>query len=71
MPVMGGIECTKNIRTTVRSDFQPTIIALTGDILEENRQNCLDAGMDAVLAKPINREKLMDALNLRTNRAQN
>lgn len=38
------------------------IIALTANVLPEDRQKCLDAGMDDILAKPINQDDLFAAL---------
>ncbi|MBW2960501.1 response regulator [Mesonia aestuariivivens] len=52
MPVMSGLEATRAIRTL--EDFQHTIIfALTARILAEERKECIDSGMNAVLTKPL------------------
>ena len=51
MPEMDGITATKIIRQT--NQPQPWIIALTANALEEDRQICLDAGMNDFVAKPI------------------
>jgi len=60
MPVMDGLEATKIIRETVVK--QPVIIALTANAMEGHEQECLDAGMDDYLGKPIKLEELMDKL---------
>jgi CheY-like chemotaxis protein len=53
MPVMGGLEATRLIRAT-ESDRKTPIIAMTANAMESDRQACLDAGMNAHLAKPFN-----------------
>ncbi len=64
MPVMGGLEATRHIRVWEDEARQPRIpiLALTAGAFEEDRQNCLAAGMDAVLTKPINKLDLASAL---------
>ena len=52
MPVMDGIEATKAIRK-LEGITQPYIVALTANASESNKQNCLEAGMDDFLTKPI------------------
>ena len=60
MPVMGGIEATKRIRS-IENDYAKTvpIIALTANAYHEDIQKCMDAGMNAHLAKPIEIENVM------------
>jgi len=53
MPVMGGIESTKKIRALSNSIHQPIIIACTAAAFEEDRLECLAAGMNYVITKPI------------------
>ena len=38
------------------------IVALTADAYEEDRQRCLDSGMDDFLPKPVNFRQLQDVL---------
>ena len=58
MPVMNGFEATNAIRA-VESGRQPTpIVALTAAVMADERQACIDAGMDDVLPKPYSRRKL-------------
>ena len=60
MPVMDGLAATRLIR---KKQFkQPVIIALTANALKGDEQDCLDAGMDDYLAKPIRLEDLMAKL---------
>ena len=65
MPQLDGIETTKRIRA--REAGQPRrptpILALTANTLVEDRYACFEAGMDGFLIKPLDREKLADALS--------
>lgn len=60
MPVMDGLVATRMIRK--KQLKQPVIIALTANALKGDEQDCLDAGMDDYIAKPIRLEDLMDKL---------
>ncbi len=51
MPEMDGVTATRHIRATRQP--QPWIIALTANALPEDRQMCLDAGMNQYISKPI------------------
>ena len=63
MPVMDGLEATRAIRSLTRQDAKKIpIIALTANAFEEDIQHCLEAGMNAHLAKPIVPEKLYHLL---------
>lgn len=53
MPVMTGYEAAKAIRALNRSDADIPIIAMTADAFSEDIQHCLDCGMNAHIAKPI------------------
>ncbi|TAN48224.1 MAG: PAS domain S-box protein, partial [Methylococcaceae bacterium] len=61
MPVMGGVEATRLIRGQARHARLP-IIALTAGVTPEERENCLAAGMDDFIAKPIVPKTLLAAL---------
>jgi len=62
MPEMDGLEATRSIREEWASDEQPYVVALTAAVMEEDRERCEEAGMDAFLSKPIQRENLVDIL---------
>ncbi len=53
MPAMDGYEATVQIRASSNSQSGIPIIALTANVLLEDQQNCIAAGMDAFLAKPV------------------
>lgn len=53
MPIMNGYEATQAIRGLDRPDKDLPIIAMTADAFAEDVKHCLDAGMNAHIAKPI------------------
>lgn len=61
MPVMNGYEATETIRAMHdRPDAQSIpIIAMTADAFSEDVQRCLDCGMNAHTAKPINLDEVL------------
>jgi CheY-like chemotaxis protein len=61
MPEMDGLEATRTIRAR-SAGRDPHIIALTASAMQEDRERCLQAGMDAFLGKPIRSEDLRQAL---------
>jgi CheY-like chemotaxis protein len=61
MPVMDGVEATVAIRQLPMHARTP-ILALTANTLVEDRYACFEAGMDGFLIKPLDREKLDEAL---------
>ncbi|MGM0594712.1 MAG: response regulator [Pseudomonadota bacterium] len=64
MPVMDGIEATRCIRQLDDpAKARIPVIALTANIMQEERERCLEAGMDNFLAKPFTPEKLEDMIN--------
>lgn len=60
MPDIDGIEATKTIRR--QPGEQPVIIAMTANALKEDRDKCIDAGMNDYISKPINQHILIDLL---------
>ncbi len=64
MPDMGGLEATRLIRAREQQQGRHTpIIAMTANALSEDRQICLDAGMDDYISKPLDVALLQAALN--------
>jgi CheY-like chemotaxis protein/HPt (histidine-containing phosphotransfer) domain-containing protein len=65
MPVMDGFTATRRIREIEARRGYPKrlpIIALTANVMSEDRENCAAAGMDAHLGKPIEPKQMIDAL---------
>ncbi len=60
MPVMNGLEATRMIRLCLAE--QPFIIAMTANSLQGDREECMMAGMDDYISKPINFKELVIAL---------
>jgi CheY-like chemotaxis protein len=63
MPKMDGMEATRRILTEFPEHRCPTIIAMTANALEGDRQECLAAGMHDYVTKPVKIEKLAYALS--------
>jgi len=53
MPVMGGIDASRAIRTNFHLKNQPAIIAMTGHALTGVKEECKEVGMNAFLTKPV------------------
>jgi PAS domain S-box-containing protein len=64
MPVMDGFTATRRIRDAERAGGgrRLPIIALTANVMSEDREHCISAGMDAHLGKPIEPAQLIDCL---------
>lgn len=68
MPVMNGYEAAEAIRSTERPDASIPIIAMTADAFSEDIQRCLDHGMNAHIAKPIDIKEVARVLERYLNR---
>ncbi|WP_306605199.1 response regulator [Azonexus sp.] len=64
MPIMGGIEATRMIRTqeSAAGNGHVPIIAMTAAATSDDQAACLEAGMDDYLAKPIKTKLLLEKL---------
>ncbi|MEH2451345.1 MAG: ATP-binding protein [Nostoc sp.] len=66
MPVLDGLETTKEIhrwqQSSFASGYRPVVIAMTANAMKEDKQMCLDAGMDDYLSKPVMKENLAATL---------
>ncbi len=63
MPVMNGYEATEAIRALHREDASLPIIAMTADAFSEDVQRCLECGMNAHVAKPIDVKEISRMLS--------
>ncbi len=63
MPEMGGLEATAAIRETEQSNGRHLpIVAMTAHAMKGDRERCLEGGMDAYLAKPIQAAALIQTI---------
>ena len=61
MPVMDGIEATIALRKLRKHQHLP-VVAMTANVMMQDRQRCLDAGMNDFLVKPIEPDQVWDVL---------
>ncbi|EIJ36053.1 response regulator [Thiothrix nivea] len=62
MPELDGLEATRRIRANFLPERQPVIIAMTANAMAGDRQECLNAGMNDYISKPILPETVAAAL---------
>jgi CheY-like chemotaxis protein len=63
MPKMNGLEATREIRTLPGYEYEYLpILAMTANAFGEDRQSCLDAGMNDHIAKPVDPDVLFETL---------
>jgi two-component system sensor histidine kinase/response regulator len=62
MPVMDGYTATQHIRNLERAKPRTPIVALTASAMTGQLERCLDAGMDGLLTKPLDIERLQGML---------
>jgi signal transduction histidine kinase/DNA-binding response OmpR family regulator len=60
MPEMDGLEATRQVR--LRGGDQPVIIAMTANAMQGDQEECLQAGMDDYISKPVKMEILVERL---------
>ena len=66
MPEMDGLDAARAIRAA--DGPQPAIVALTANAIAGDQEQCLAAGMDGYLSKPVRLDALRDALSAATGR---
>jgi CheY-like chemotaxis protein len=71
MPEMSGLEVTAEIRRKEKNTGEHIpIVATTASAMKEDRERCLEAGMDAYISKPIEKEVLFDTIDRLTGYSQ-
>jgi signal transduction histidine kinase/CheY-like chemotaxis protein len=63
MPGMDGLEAARRIRAAEAGSGRTRMLALTANAQADDRDACLAAGMDGLLVKPLDRERLREALD--------
>ena len=62
MPEMDGFDATRELRRREPAGRRTPIVAMTANVMDGDRESCLEAGMDDHVAKPITRQALVTAL---------
>lgn len=62
MPEMDGFEASRRIREIFPKSRQPTIVALTANALQGDREACLSAGMDDYVTKPVKLQEIIEVI---------
>jgi CheY-like chemotaxis protein len=63
MPDMDGLECTRRIRERESRDGgHVPIIAMTANVMDEDREACLESGMDDYMSKPFNTDQFKEMI---------
>jgi signal transduction histidine kinase/CheY-like chemotaxis protein len=63
MPELDGYDCTREIRRREGQGKHISIIAMTANALQGDRERCMEAGMDDYVSKPVKQEVLLALLN--------
>ncbi|HTD79013.1 MAG TPA: response regulator, partial [Chloroflexota bacterium] len=63
MPELDGLEASRMICQRWPRPHRPRLIAVTANAMQGDREQCLEAGMDAYISKPIRVDELVAALN--------
>lgn len=63
MPFMDGLEATREIRKLSKHYEEIVIIALTANADDETKQECLDVGMNDIIAKPIRQKSFLSTID--------
>jgi CheY-like chemotaxis protein len=62
MPVMNGLEVTREIRKHSQLANMP-VVAITAKAMQGDKEACLQAGADAYVPKPVEKAVLLDTMN--------
>ena len=70
MPEMDGLEASRRITAKWKVQERPRIVAMTANAMQGDREECLAAGMDDYVTKPIRVDELVRALSVSTGNPQ-
>jgi len=62
MPEMDGLEATRRITAKWPAGARPRIVAMTANAMQGDREDCIAAGMDDYMTKPIRVDQLVVSL---------
>lgn len=62
MPIIDGYEASRIIRQIESTEKRTPIIAITGSVMQADKEACINAGMDDYLEKPVRRQTLYDCI---------
>jgi CheY-like chemotaxis protein len=62
MPVMDGFQATQEIRSLEDGASSTPIVAVTANAFQSEREKCFSYGMDDYLTKPVDKDRLQEAL---------
>lgn len=62
MPVMDGLEATKQIRLLEGDTKRVPIVAVTANVLADDKEKCLNSGMDDFISKPVGTDSLKQCI---------
>ncbi len=68
MPEMDGLKASRQITAKWKRHERPRIVAMTANAMQGDREECLAAGMDDYVTKPIRVDQLVGALSNATPR---
>lgn len=71
MPKMGGIETANTFRTLYPEKKDTPIMILTANATKEALDECIEAGIDAYLTKPVDADKLLNTVSVLVTKEQN
>jgi CheY-like chemotaxis protein len=63
MPEMDGLEASRRITAALPAGERPRIVAMTANAMQGDREECIAAGMDDYVTKPIRVDQLVESLN--------
>ncbi len=63
MPVMDGLTATRRLRVSDGPNRDTPVVALTANVMEGDKEKCLESGMNGYLSKPVKQDELYKQVN--------